>query len=60
MGERVKGWVWRGKSQHFGYPGFAFLVIFYLWPFLRAFWGLFFIFSRVLKQIQGMILVDIP
>ena len=33
-------------------PGFAFLVIFYFWPFLRAFWGLsFFIFPRVLKQI---------
>ena len=31
--------------------GFAFLVMFYFWPFLRAFWG--FIFSRVLKQIQG-------
>ena len=27
-------------------------VIFYFWPFLRAFWELFFIFSRVLKQIQ--------
>ena len=26
-------------------------VIFYFWPFLRAFWGLLFIFSRVLKQI---------
>ena len=27
-------------------------VIFYFWPFLRAFWGLFFVFSRVFKQIQ--------
>ena len=27
-------------------------VIFYFGPYLRAFWGLFFIFSRVLKQIQ--------
>ena len=26
--------------------------IFYFWPFLRAFWGIFFIFSRVFKQIQ--------
>ena len=33
-------------------PGFVFLVIFYFWPYLRAFWGLCFIFSRVLKQIQ--------
>ena len=34
-------------------------VIFYCWPFLRTFWGLFFIFSRVLKQIQvsGVIVV---
>ena len=32
---------------------FCELVIFYVWPFLRAFWGLFFIFSRVLKQIQA-------
>ena len=27
-------------------------LIFYFWPFLRAFLGLFFIFSRLLKQIQ--------
>ena len=34
-------------------PGFAFLVIFYFWPFFfGAFWGLFFISSRILKQIQ--------
>ena len=26
-------------------------MIFYFWSFLRAFWGLFFIFSGVLKQI---------
>ena len=25
-------------------PGFAFLVIFYFWPYLRAFWGLFGLF----------------
>ena len=31
-------------------------VIFYFWPFLRAFWGLFFIFSRVFKQIQDCVL----
>ena len=31
----------------------AFLVIFgHFGPYLRAFWGLFFIFSRLLKQIQ--------
>ena len=24
--------------------------MFYFWPFYRAFWGLLFIFSRVLKQ----------
>ena len=31
---------------------FAFLVIFYFWPYYSTFGGLFFIFSRVLKQIQ--------
>ena len=30
-------------------------VIFYFWPFLKAFWGIFFIFSRVLKQIQDVL-----
>ena len=43
----------------FGF-GVVFLVllkgIFYFWPYLRAFWGLFFIFSRVLKQIQVLVL----
>ena len=38
-----------------GVPGFAFRVIF--WPFwallLGTFWEICFIFSRVLKQIQG-------
>ena len=37
------------------YPGFAFLVIFYFWPFLGAFWGLFIIFLGFLKQIQVII-----
>ena len=29
-------------------------VIFYFWPFLRAFWGLFYIFLGILKQIQDI------
>ena len=31
-------------------------VIFYFWPFLRAFWDVFFFFSKVLKQILVMIM----
>ena len=38
----------------FSSPGFSFLVFFfYVGPYLRAFGGLFFVFSWVLKQIQS-------
>ena len=45
------------NAKENGFPGFAFQVNFYFGPYLRAFWEIFFIFSRLLKQIQVLPMV---
>ena len=48
----------REDQQFLAIPWFCLVFFFFNWPFLRARWGFFLFFSRVLEQIQVCIAVQ--